>query len=58
MLSSNIKELESSIAVLQSEKDEVDARCIAGTDENEALSEKMMKAEEEKRNLMNEKECF
>ena len=58
MLSSNIKELESSIVVLQSEKDEVDARCIAATDENEALSEKMMKAEEEKRNLMNEKECF
>ena len=56
MLNANIKELESSIGVLQSEKDEMDVRCSVATDKNKALSEKMMKVEEEKKDLMNEKE--
>ena len=58
VLNAKIKELESSIAVLQSEKDEVDVRCSAVTDENEGLSGKMMKLEEERRNVVNEKESF
>ena len=39
VLNTNIKEQESSIAVLQIEKDEVDVRCGAATDENEAVRE-------------------
>jgi len=55
VLNANIKELESSIGVLQSEKDEMDVRCRVATDKNKALSEKMIKVEEEKKDLMNEK---
>jgi len=36
----------------------VDVICSAVTDENESLSEKMMKLEEERRSLMNEKVSF
>ena len=39
VLNTNIKEQESSIAVLQIEKDEVDVRCGAAIDENEAVRE-------------------
>ena len=53
-----IEELGISIAMLQSERDEVDVICSAVTDENESLSEKMMKLEEERRSLMNEKVSF
>ena len=55
VLNAKIKELDSIIEVLQSEKN---FRCSAARDENEGLLEKMMKIEEEKRNLMNEKESF
>ena len=36
----------------------MDVICSAVTDENESLSEKMMKLEEERRSLMNEKVSF
>ena len=37
MLNANIKEIESSIGVLQSEKDEIDVRCSVATDKNKAV---------------------
>ena len=45
VLNAKIKELESSIAVLQSKKDQMDVRCSAVIDENEVLSVKMAKLE-------------
>jgi len=37
LLNANIKEIESSIGVLQSEKDEIDVRCSVATDKNKAV---------------------
>ena len=62
MLSENIKALESSMGVLQGDKDEVEDRLGDSVFENEEIvgiisswSEKMQTIEEERNDLMNEK---
>ena len=65
VLSENIKALESSMGVLQGEKDEVEDRLSDSVVENEEIvsrisswSEKMQTIEEERNDLMNEKETI